>query len=170
MACLCLDTSYKQGLMSLLVQRHSGPSQELSTSFTLQVYIEVSTVWMIEKLSFLSLCQLKSLTNGLWEVLDSYFPRFDPWRSFLRGRNPRENGPAVCENHPLCDQRTESTGICLIPSICDPAAGMCENKSHSCLDKTGPIKFDTASQHTKILGLWITGQDVRHQWRETFYT
>lgn len=44
MACLCLDTSYKQGLMSLLVQRHSGPSQELSTSFTLQVYFELSTV------------------------------------------------------------------------------------------------------------------------------
>lgn len=27
MACVCLDTSYKQGLMSLLVQRHSGHSQ-----------------------------------------------------------------------------------------------------------------------------------------------
>lgn len=49
MACLCLDTSYKQGLMRLLVQRHAGPSQELSTSFTLQVYFELSTVWIIEK-------------------------------------------------------------------------------------------------------------------------
>lgn len=51
MACLCLDTSYKQGLMSLLVQRHSGPSQDLSTSFTLQVYFEVSTVWMTQFVS-----------------------------------------------------------------------------------------------------------------------
>lgn len=36
MACLCLDTSYKQGLMSLLVQHHSGHSQTWQQQRALQ--------------------------------------------------------------------------------------------------------------------------------------
>lgn len=154
MACLCLDTSYKQGLMSLLV--HSGPSQDLSTAFTLQIYFEVSTVWMMEKLNSY---QLLSRTNGLLKVVDSYFPQFDPWHSSLSRWNLRENDPAVCENPPCVTRGLRSLGYASShPHVTLQQA--CANKSHTCLDKNGPMKFETASQHTKIFGFWITGQNV----------
>lgn len=74
---LCLDTSYKQGLISLLVQCRPGPEHLIHTP---------GLFWGFCRLNDRTQFEL-SCTNGLLEVPDSCFPQFDPWHSSLRGRN-----------------------------------------------------------------------------------